>query len=284
MSLREPFRIEPPVGEPIALVLDSPHSGRWLPDDLPLAVPQHALREAEDHFVDQLWADARDCGATLLAANFARIWVDPNRHEDDVDTDLLDARWPGPLRPSGKARIGKAVVWRTLEDGRPIYARPLTPAEVQARLDAALRPYQRALGALIERTHARHGACVHLNCHSMRAVAGAMGEGGAGSERADVVLGDRDGSTCAPGLTATVRTAFESLGYRVAVNDPYKGVELVRAFSDPERGRHSLQVELNKRLYLDDAALAPAAGFEPLRADLRHVTAAVADYARTLTR
>lgn len=284
MSLREPFRIEPPVGEPIALVLDAPHSGRWLPDDLPLAVPEHDLREAEDHFVDLLWSDAPAAGATLLAANFARIWVDPNRHEDDVDADLLDAPWPGSLRPSGKARIGKAVVWRTLEDGRPIYVRPLTPAEVQTRLDAALRPYQHALGALIERTHARHGACVHLNCHSMRAVAGVMGEGGAGSERADVVLGDRDGSTCAPELTATVRAAFESLGYRVAVNDPYKGVELVRAFSDPVRGRHSLQVELNKRLYLDEAALAPAAGFEPLRADLRRVTDAVADYARTLTR
>lgn len=284
MSLREPFRIESPVGEAVGLVLDSPHSGTWLPDDLPLAVPEHDLREAEDHFVDRLWSDAPGAGATLLAANFARVWVDPNRDEADVDAELLDAPWPGPVRPSGKARIGKAVVWRTLEDGRPIYARRLSPPELQARLDAALRPYQRALAALIERSFERHGACVHLNCHSMRAVAGAMGEGGAGSVRADVVLGDRDGSTCAAALTGCVREAFESLGYRVAVNDPYKGVELVRAFSDPARGRHSLQVELNKRLYLDEATRTPAAGFDALRADLRRVTAVVADYARSLSR
>src|SRR2546427_211364 len=81
---------------------------------------------------------------------------------------------------------------------------------------------------------------VHINCHSMNAVAGAHGEGGAGNARADFVLGDRDGTTCDPGLTAFVRDALAGMGYDVKVNDPFKGVALVQAYSDPEAGRHSL--------------------------------------------
>ena len=102
----------------------------------------------------------------------------------------------------------------------------------------------------------------------MNAVAGTQGEGGAGSERADFVLGDRDGTTCAPAFTAFVREALVGMGYRVKVNDPYKGVELVRAFSNPASGRHSLQLEINKRLYMNEATRAKHAGFVVLQKDL----------------
>ena len=79
-----------------------------------------------------------------------------------------------------------------------------------------------------------------------------MGEGGEGSPRADFVLGDRDGTTCDPAFTEFVRTTLAAGGYNVSVNDPYKGVELVKAYSKPARGRHSLQLEINKRLYMNE--------------------------------
>jgi len=280
----EPFQIHGPAATAAPLVLDSPHSGRWLPTDLPLAVAEWDLRESEDAFVDRLWADAPAHGAVLLTAGFARVWVDPNRHAADIDPDLLDGEWPHAFQPSGKARIGKAVVWRTLEDGRPIYTRRLTAAELLQRIDAGLRPYQQALAGLIDDTHARHGVCLHLNCHSMRATAGTMGEGGSGNARADVVLGDRDGTTCSPALTALVRDTLRGFGYSVKINDPYKGVELVRAFSDPARGRHSLQIELNKRLYMDEATRRPNSGFDPLRSHLSRLLPVLAEYARTQPR
>jgi N-formylglutamate amidohydrolase len=274
-----PFRIDAPVGPAVALVLDSPHSGRWIPDGLPLAVSRWDLGEPEDTDVDVLWADAPAHGATLLAAGFSRAYVDANRHADDVDADLLDGPWPRPIRASGKAGLGKAVVWRTLEDGRPIHARRLSAAELAARIDGCLLPYQRALLALVDEAHARHGRCVHLNCHSMRSTSGA---GGAGVPRADVVLGDRDGSTCDPGLTALVRDTFAAMGYDVKLNDPYKGVELVRLCGEPTRARHSLQVELNKRLYLDETTRERHAGFATLRRDLDRLLAVLADYTRHL--
>jgi N-formylglutamate amidohydrolase len=149
---------------------------------------------------------------------------------------------------------------------------------VKSRIERFHAPYHDALAGLLATAHAAHGVVYHLNCHSMNSVAGLMGEGGQGSARADFVLGDRDGTTCDPAFTEFVRTTLVAMGYVVRVNDPYKGVELVRAYSDPPRGRHSLQVEINKRLYMDEAARRKHDGFEVLQRNLQQVIEAVCDY------
>jgi N-formylglutamate deformylase len=102
----------------------------------------------------------------------------------------------------------------------------------------------------------------------MRCVAGRQSEEGEGSVRADFVLGDRDGTTCEPRFTEIVLKVLTGMGYHVKVNDPYKGVELVRAYSNPRAGRHSLQIEINKRLYMDEKTLAKSAGFAQLQKSL----------------
>ena len=262
------------------LVLDSPHSGRFLPPDMQANVDAAALRDGEDCFIDGLWLPATTRGVPLLAAQFARTYIDPNRHAGDIDLALLQGGvWPdtepNTHQPSGKASIGKALVWRLLDDGRPIYNRCLSVAEMRHRIATCHQPYHAALQALLDTNHARFGVVYHLNCHSMNPVSGVMGEGGAGRTRADVVLGDRDGTTCAPAFTAFVREVLVGLGYGVKVNDPFKGVELVRAYANPAAGRHSLQIEVNKRLYMDSATLQPTAGFATLQADLMTLVDAI---------
>jgi N-formylglutamate deformylase len=255
----------------VPLVLDSPHSGREFPADFDAAVSPFDLREGEDCYVDELYAPATELGT----------YVDANRHAGDIDLALMEGGyWPHAHVPSGKAAIGKALIWRTLDDGRAIYARKLSVAEVVGRIERCHTPYHRALAQLLDATHARFGRVFHINCHSMPSVGGKMGEGGEGRERADIVLGDRDGTTCDPAFTRLVRTVLEQRGYRVAVNDPYKGVELVRAYSNPARGRHSLQLEINKRLYMDEATREKHGGFAGLQADLLHLVEAIRDYLR----
>jgi N-formylglutamate deformylase len=262
------------------LLLDSPHSGRAFPADFGAAVSEHALRDGEDCFVDELWRPATGLGVWLLAANFPRTYIDVNRHADDIDLDLLDGgQWPGEHRPSGKAAIGKALVWRSLADGTPIYARQLGVEEVRSRIVRCHLPYHRALAERIDATHARFGVSVHLNCHSMNAAGDVASVGVPGQQRPDFVLGDRDGTTCDPALTALVRDRLAGLGYEVRINDPYKGVELVRAYADPSAGRHSLQIEINKRLYMDEAARTPHAGFEPLQRNLLALAEALLGFA-----
>ena len=269
-----------PAAPRVPLVLDSPHSGFAFPADFGSRLGEFDLREGEDCFVDQLYLPATDRGVGLIAALAPRTYIDLNRHAADIDLALIDGgRWPGEHVPSGKARLGKALIWRTLDDGREIYDRKLPVDEVQRRIEVFHRPYHGAVRDRIEATHARFGRSWHINCHSMNAVAGAQGEGGAGRARADFVVGDRDGTTCDAAFTEFVRAFLANLGYDVRVNDPYKGVELVRAYSNPAEGRMSLQLEINKRLYMDEATRTKSAGFEPLQRQLATLVDAVLDYA-----
>jgi N-formylglutamate deformylase len=263
------------------VVLDSPHSGFVMPADFGAALSADDLRDGEDCFIDTLYLPATARGIPLLAAQFPRTYLDPNRHAGDIDLELLDAPWPDAHVPSAKAGIGKALIWRTLDDGRPIYQRRLSVAEVKTRIERCHAPYHAALRGLLDAAHADFGQVFHINCHSMNAVSGAMGEGaklGVGMARADFVLGDRDGTTCAPGFTEFVRAALARHGYDVKINDPFKGVELVRAYADPAQGRHSLQLEINKRLYMDGQRRELTAHFTVLQQQLMQLLDDICDH------
>ena len=267
MQESDPLFVHGPHEPEQPLVLDSPHSGRGIPADFGTVLSEFDLRNAEDCYVDRLYLPATERGIPLLAAQVSRVYLDVNRDAGDIDPDLLDTPPPGAAA-SSKARLGKALVWRTLDDGRPIYARRLSMHEIASRVARCHTPYHQGLKRLLDSAHARFGRVVHINCHSMNPVGGAQGEGGADRARADFVLGDRDGSTCDPALTAFVQRTLAGMGYDVKVNDPFKGVALVQAYSDPAAGRHSLQIEINKRLYMDDATLQPSAGFDALQRNL----------------
>jgi N-formylglutamate deformylase len=262
----------PPVAA--ALVLDSPHSGEWYPPDFDHAPPRAEVRQAEDTHVARLWRGALAHGATLVEAVFPRAYIDPNRGLADIDPALFaeNERWPHPLSPSRKTEQGIGLVWRLARHGVPLYARKLGVAEVAHRIDAYWHPYHAALQAAIDECHRAFGAAWHLNCHSMPAVGDALADD-AGRARADIVLGDRDGTTCDPAFTARVRDLFAARGYSVAINDPYKGVEIVRRHGQPGAARHSLQVEINRRLYMDEATLLTNAGHDALARDLAAIAA-----------
>src|SRR5687768_2791691 len=278
-TMTSPFTLAEPRGSHVPLVLDSPHSGTEYPDDFGCALPVDLLRQAEDSYVDELYAAGPDVGATLIAARFPRSYIDPNRSLLDIDASLLDAPWPGPAVPSPKTARGIGLIWRVLDSGESIYARKLGIEEVKQRIVRYHQPYQRAVKDALDRAHGHFGAVWHLNLHSMPAVSGHISEEGPGKPRADFVLGDRDGTTCEPEFTTLVADALRAMGYNVKINDPYKGVELVRAFSDPKGGRHSLQVEVNRRLYMDEKTRQRNAGFGELQRNLAALLERVSAYA-----
>jgi N-formylglutamate deformylase len=269
-----------PAGAPAPLVLDSPHSGEDYPADFDCAVPRELLRQAEDTHVARLWRGALAHGATLVEANFPRAWIDPNRGLEDIDPALFAAgeTWPGPVKLTRKTEQGIGLVWRLARGGAPMYARGLSVAEVERRIDRCWRPYHEALARALDERHAEFGAVWHVNCHSMPAVGDAWSDD-PGRERADVVLGDRDGTTCDAAFTRLVGGLFAARGYSVAVNDPYKGVEIVRKHGRPAERRHSLQIELKRTLYMDEATLAPNAGYAKLERELAAVARELAAFA-----
>ncbi len=270
-----------PAGEVLPLVLDSPHSGEAYPEDFGYAAPHAVVRQAEDTHVARLWRGALLHGATLLEANFPRAYIDANRSIEDIDPALFaDGEcWPGPVNLSRKTELGIGLVWRLARGGVPMYARKLTIAEVQRRIEVCYVPYHAGLDALIDERHRRFGCVWHLDCHSMPAVGDALSDD-PGRERADFVLGDRDGTTCAGEFTRRVAAAITALGYSVALNDPYKGVEIVRRHGRPAEGRHSLQVEIKRTLYMDERTLEPNEGYARLEHDLARLAATLAAFVR----
>jgi N-formylglutamate deformylase len=256
------------------VVLDSPHSGTFYPPDFRHVCDLAQLRRAEDTHVEKLYGFAQALGCAWVEAHFPRSYLDANRNLTEVDPAMLDAPWPHAVELAdaavlSKRKLGKGLIWRTTDDGAALYAAPLSVAEVERRIEQCWKPYHAAVGAAIDAAHARHGTSLHINCHSMPAVAGSHATEFPGVAHPDFVLGNRDHTTASPAVLQFIRDQLQAMGYSVALNHPYKGVELVRRYGDPARGRHSVQIEINRGLYMDERTFELTAGFEPLRDNLQ---------------
>ena len=185
----------------------------------------------------------------------------------------MDAPWPGEVATDpnilSKVRLGKGLIWRTTDDGVSIYARPLSVAEVQARIEKCWKPYHTAVKDAIDAAHARHGYSIHINCHSMPAVASSCATDFPGEAHADFVVGDREATTASAALSSLVCAHLRGLGYNVAYNHPYKGVELVRRYSNPAAHRHSIQLEINRKLYMNEVTFELNEGYTALKSSLQ---------------
>jgi N-formylglutamate deformylase len=248
-----------------AVVLDSPHSGTKYPADFAYSCSLRALRQAEDTHVEALFADGPVLGAPLVSALFPRAYIDPNRALDDIDPQVLEGGWDGPISGSSNALAGMGLLWRLLDDGTPIYPAAVAKADQAERIRRCYLPYHDQVQKQLDHAFALHGRALLLNCHSMPSVSPRLTTRTGTSRVADIVLGNRDGTTCAESITQRAREVCAGLGLSVAINDPYKGVELVRRHGQPSQGRHALQVEINRALYMDEATRQRSAGFAAIK-------------------
>lgn len=269
---------------PLPLIFDSPHSGTIYPADFNHACDFKTLQRAEDNHVDDLFASAPNHGAHLLLAHFPRSYIDVNRSIDDIDPKLLNAPWTGtrPINPTARSGAGIGLIRRLVRPGTPVYTRPLTTVEIIARIEKYYRPYHETLADLIEDAHYNFGQAWHINCHSMPSSSAypkrPIALIGSKPKPADFVLGDRDGTTCDTAFTRALRDFITGLGYTVTINDPFKGVELVKKYSNPTNGYHSIQIEINKALYMNEETNERNANYEKLKEHITGITAFIAKH------
>jgi len=263
-AVRAPRKLKGPV------VFASPHSGRDYPPSFLAASKLDALmiRRSEDSYVDELFAEAPTNGMPLLAANFPRAYVDANREPFELDPDMFIGKLPSfvntrSLRVAG----GLGTIARVVADGKEIYRHKLSFEEAERRIRELYEPYHDELRKLVADAHHKFGCAVLIDCHSMPSVGGPMDQD-AGLTRADIVLGDRHGTSCASELTTEVEKIFTELGYSVARNAPYAGGFTTERYGKPLHGIHALQIELNRALYMDEATLEKKRRFAALKADL----------------
>jgi N-formylglutamate deformylase len=271
-----PVLVQLPAVPAIALVCDSPHSGTDYPADFAYTVDAAELRQLEDTHVHWLWDAVPRVGGTLVHATFPRSYIDPNRHENDIDVAMLSDTWPGGAAPAARTlALGNGLVSSLTPARRPIYARRLQAQELAHRIEHYWRPYRRALAQALE-TAAPQGPRWHLNLHSMPS--------NAYERLGRVALGDLNGQSCSTAFTGLVAGAFRQLGYSVAVNDPYAGQDLLREFGAPGRGHQSLQIELNRAIYLNEKTRELLPRANAVREDLADVLCQIAAHVRSITR
>ena len=273
-----PFEIDTPDVQTVPLVFASPHSGRDYPAEFVAGarLDPVSLRRSEDGFVDDLFAAAPAFGAPLLRATFPRTFIDANREPFELDQNMFSDRLPDYVNTeSSRVAAGLGTIARVVSSGQDIYPRKLTFAEAAERIDAYYRPYHKALETLIHETRKRFGYAVVVDCHSMPSIGGPL-DPDAGRGRADFVVGDCFGSTCAPYITDAIERTIAGFGYAVARNKPFAGGFTTRHYGQPRDGVHTVQVEINRALYMDEIRIEKNAGFDRIAAQMTDVIAALA--------
>tara|TARA_R110002167_G_scaffold33994_5_gene108740 strand:+ start:2318 stop:3184 length:867 start_codon:yes stop_codon:yes gene_type:complete len=261
------FSVTPPLTAPGPFIFASPHSGQICPADIGTRsdLPPDRLHGTEDALVDRLIQSGPAHGAVIIAGQIGRAYLDLNRDPAELDPRLIDDVPEGVL--SAKVAAGFGVLPRLAGDGLPLYDRTLSLQEAQDRLTRVHAPYHSALAGLMQAAHARHGRAVLIDWHSMPA--GVTG----GAKGPDVVLGDRFGTSCTTGLTRQLRAAFERLGWRVALNQPYPGGYSTRIWGRPDEGFSAIQIELSRGLYFEESTRKPGPGWTRCVSGLQQVIA-----------
>ena len=237
------------------MLLSVPHSGRDYPDWLvDMARSGRApLERLEDPYVDRLIWRALGLGCGAVIARAPRAAIDCNRGEDEVDPAVIAQ---SAARAVGvRARGGLGIVpARTHSDGY-LWRRSISPTQLDERLEAAHRPYHAAIEAELAALRDRFGGAVLIDCHSMPPPKDGVPE---------IVIGDRHGRSAGGRMTSEAMAIVRSEGFAAGLNHPFAGGHVLERHGNPGSGVHALQIEIDRRLYLDEDLATPGPGFDRL--------------------
>jgi N-formylglutamate amidohydrolase len=266
-ELDPPFETIEPAEWRGPVVFNSPHSGTVYPRAFLTTsrLDTGTLRRSEDSFVDELVLGVVRRGFPLMRAHFPRCYVDVNREPYELDPRMFDGRLPSFANTrSMRVAGGLGTVARVVGDAQEIYGQRIPVDDAIRRIEGLYKPYHRALRRLFTRVHRDFGAAVLIDCHSMPSTAGSKDE----RPRADVVLGDRYGTSCVTAVAETIEGTLRAQGYSVSRNKPYAGGFITEHYGNPAAGLHAIQLEINRALYMDEPRFERSPSFAGLAADL----------------
>lgn len=273
------FDISKPDSQLIPFVFTSPHSGtNYSPSFIAKSkLDPLTLRCSEDSFIDDLFSEAPNYGAPLLKALFPRAYVDPNRETYELDQKMFEEPLPHFVNTkSPRVFAGFGTVPRVVKNGKNIYRDKITFKEVTKRIESCYIPYHAALRFLIDETKLKFGKCILIDCHSMPS-SGHSIAGKADNQQVDVVLGNKYGKTCAFELMQFVDSHLKSLNLVVRQNYPYAGGYTTQHYGNPGRSIHTLQIEVNRAIYMNEETITRNENYTALKKKLSNLLNALAE-------
>lgn len=261
----------------VPVLLSVPHAGRDYPEGIyqALRLPAPALVRLEDRYADLLTRRSVQLGHPVIMAHRARAWIDLNRDEQDIDTEMvqgaLRAHYPAP---GVKQRGGLGLIPRRLSGDGDLWNRQFTLDDIQHRITSFHRPYHQAIAEILERMRQLFGVAILLDLHSMPPIRNAIP-----ASAPQFVVGDRFGKSAASQYAELLMARLQSQGFNTALNHPYAGEYILRRHARPRANIHALQLEVDRSLYLDADLRQPGAGLDRLRELIPALVNALADEA-----
>ena len=236
----------------LPVLLSVPHAGRDYDPQLLANAAQgrSALEALEDPLVDRLCWRAIAAGIGAVVQNVPRAVIDCNRDESELDPAAVHGVSPAAIGP--RARLGLGLVPSRTHRHGALWRQPINRDELDERVRQVHRPYHAALSDGLNQLARRHGGAILIDCHSMPSRRG----------QADIVIGDRHGSTAASWIGSEVTSLARDLGFRTALNDPYAGGAIIARHGNPADGVHAVQVEIDRATYLKSDGRTPGVGFD----------------------
>ena len=260
------------------IVYDSPHSGVISPPDFRTTATDSQLKTARDAFVDELIIDSSNLGAAVLVADFPRTYIDPNRSKSEVDISMINGKWPHDVQVTKKLDVGMGLIRKYILPNVPMYSKKLTVSEVENRIKNYWSAYHQSLQTLLEEKLSEFESIFYINWHSMKSKGNQMNID-SGKKRPDFVVSDQDGKTSSREFRDLITKSLMEKGYEVAINYPYKGAELIKRYGAPSKNCDAIQIEINRRLYLDENSVSKNDGFSVLKDNLFELTKRIVDFA-----
>lgn len=267
-------------GPAAPLLLASPHSGTVYPEHMQdnLKVAIEDLSRTEDAFIDELFQSAPSAGASMITAVYARSYVDLNRDAREMDPAMIDGK---PIRACAmstpRVEAGLGCLPRVGASGRDIYKSKLLPEDVENRLSRIHDSYHFEVRRQLLEFREAWGEAFLFDCHSMPSRQPGR------RTLPDIVLGDRFGSSCSARMIGLAERTLRQMGYSVARNAPYAGGYTTRLYGRPRSGIHALQIEINRKLYMNERSVTKSQNFEIIQSNMSELVSVLGEFARSRT-
>ena len=277
------YHLTHPERRTTSVVFASPHSGRDYPWSFlrKTRLNEHSIRSSEDAFVDKLFESAPQAGAPFIKAGAPRAYVDLNRNADELDPALIEGVSKSGHNP--RVTSGLGVIPRVVANGQAIYNGKLSLEEAQRRITSYWQPYHRALAGQLDQAHLMFGQAILVDCHSMPHEA-MDNFAKPGMRRPEVVIGDRFGASASGAIVDRIEASFSAAGLHVVRNTPFAGAYIAQHYGRPAKGRHALQIEIDRSLYMNEQLIRPNGSFDAFRRTLKTVIAEIAEIGRPAPR
>ena len=234
------------------VIITVPHSGSFYPELFKnhIKLDLDRIRKIEDYQSDKILKLIRKESVDILIAKCSRAVVDLNRSRKSIDNDMFD----GIViidQPDEKKMISYGLgVFPKIISNKSIFKTKLPVSYSRKILEAYYDPFHKSLSEQLKFLLNKFGYCYHFDLHTMPSKALNYFK-----VKPDIVLGNNFGKSSTENFINYIKNSFEKFGLKVEINNPYAGGFITRRYGNPLVGIETVQIEINRSLYMDETNL-----------------------------